>query len=147
MPGDPQLVIIADDDRDDSLFLLSALLALPRELNIIAVPNGKELINILEVVCPHIVFLDVNMPKKNGFEALQHIRSSEKLDQPTVIMYSTSSSIKEMRIARELGADLFVTKPTNVKLMNKMIEDIFKRDWAGKAGERIPESMLLSHVQ
>ena len=52
-----------------------------------------------------------------------------------------------MRIARELGADLFVTKPTNVKLMNKTIEDIFKRDWAGKAGDGIPESMLLSHVQ
>ena len=63
MPGKPQLVIIADDDRDDSLFLLSALLASPREPNIIAVPNGDELIHILEVVCPHMVFLDVNMPK------------------------------------------------------------------------------------
>ena len=147
MPGEPQLIIIADDDRDDSLFLLSALLSLPDELNIIAVPNGEELIKILETVSPQIIFLDINMPKKNGFQALQHIRSNEKLHQPTVIMCSTSSSVIDIRTARELGADLFVTKPTSLKLFTKMIEDIFKRDWAGKSGERIPESLLLSHFQ
>jgi DNA-binding response OmpR family regulator len=147
MQGEPQLIIIAEDDRDDSLFLLTALFSLPRELTIIAVPNGEELINILEVVSPHIIFLDINMPKKNGFEALQFIRSKDKSDQPTVIMCSTSMCDREISMSRELGADLFITKPTSLKLLNKMIEDIFKRDWAGKAKGRIPESMLLSHVQ
>ena len=147
MRYNPQLIVIADDDRDDTLFLLSALLSLPRELTIIAVPNGAELIKILEVVSPQIIFLDINMPKINGFEALRHIRSSEKPDQPTVIICSTAGSDMEMSIARELGTDLFITKPTNFKVLKRMIEDIFKRDWAGKAKGRIPESMLLSHVQ
>jgi len=147
MRREPQLVIIADDDRDDSLALLTVLLSLPRELNIIAVSNGQELINILGRVCPDFIFLDINMPKKNGFEALKFIRSNQTSNQSTVIMCSTSNSIIDIRKSQELGADLYITKPSSVAQFNKIIEDIFKRDWAGKTTESIPESLLLSHVQ
>jgi DNA-binding response OmpR family regulator len=147
MLDERNIVIIADDDRDDSLFLLSVLLSISPELTVITVPDGEELINILETVSPQFIFLDINMPKKNGFEALKHIRSTERPDQPKVIMCSTSSSINDIRILAELGADMYVTKPTNIKHYSKMIEDIFERDWSGKTIETIPEKFLYSHVQ
>ena len=147
MQAEAPVIIVADDDCDDSLVLITALLSLKQELTIIAVSNGEELIHMLRKVSPEFIFLDINMPKKNGFEALKFIRANQTSTQSTVIMCSTSSSINDMRTARELGADLYITKPTTIKSFNKMIEEIFKRDWAGKTTESIPESLLLSHVQ
>ena len=147
MSSKPHIVIIADDDPDDSLLLLTVLFSMPLELTVISVPNGERLINILEAVSPHVIFLDINMPKKNGFDALKHIRSTKRSDQPTVIMCSTSTSATDLRMSQELGADMYVTKPNNIKHLNKMVEDIFERNWSGKANEEIPEKLLLSHVQ
>ena len=147
MPREPNLILIADDDPEDSLFLLTVLLSMPLELTIITVPNGERLINILEAVSPHFIFLDINMPRKNGFDALKHIRSIKRSDHTTVIMCSTSSSANDIRMSQELGADMYVTKPTNIQNYSRLIEGIFTRDWSGKAPERIPEKMLLSHVQ
>jgi len=147
MQREPNIVIVADDDIDDSLFLLSVLLSMSRELTVIAVRNGERLIHILEVVSPNYVFLDINMPKRNGFEALKHIRTIKRSNQPTVIMCSTSSSANDIRKSQELGANMYVTKPTKLENYNKMIEDIFETDWSNKANEIIPEKFQLSHVQ
>src|SRR6185295_16526177 len=102
MSDEQNIVIIADDDRDDSLILLSVLLSMSRELTVITVPNGEKLINILEKVSPHFIFLDINMPKKNGFEVLKHIRSTKRSNQPKVIMCSTSSSVNDIRTSEAL---------------------------------------------
>jgi DNA-binding response OmpR family regulator len=144
MYSEPNIIIISDDDTDDSLFLLEALLSLPLELTVINVPNGERLITVLESVSPHFIFLDINMPKKNGFDALKLIRSNKKLTQPTVIMCSTSRSHNEIKRSQELGADMYFTKPNNIKHMNKMIEDIFKTDWNVKDKKRTPEEFLVS---
>ena len=147
MPREPNLIIIADDDPDDGLFLLTALLSMPLELTIITVPSGDKLMNILESVSPQFIFLDINMHKKNGFEALKHIRSMKSSDQPTVIMCSTSSSPHDIRKSQELGADMYVTKPNSIQNYNRVIEGIFQMDWSSKANERIPAKLLLSHLQ
>jgi CheY-like chemotaxis protein len=64
MQAEAPVIIVADDDRDDSLVLIMALLSLKQELTIIAVSNGEELINMLRRVSPEFIFLDINMPKK-----------------------------------------------------------------------------------
>lgn len=135
-------VIIADDDDDDSLFLFQALLSLQRELTIITVPNGQQLVNILESVSPGFIFLDINMPKKNGFEALKHIRSIKGVNYPTVIMCSTSTSTSQIKLSKELGADMYITKPSDLEGLNKIVDNIFKTDWTDKAVERFPGTIL-----
>jgi len=147
MISEPNLIIIADDDSDDCLFLSSVLLSMPIELSVIIVPNGERLINMLKAVSPQFIFLDINMPKKSGFDALRQIRSNKNSPQPTIIMCSTSSSSIDLRMSQELGADLYVVKPNNLKHLSTMVDEILKRDWAGTANKRIPESFLLSHVQ
>jgi len=132
MCSDPNIVIVADDDTDDSLFLLQVLLSLPQELIVIAVPNGEKLISVLEGVSPQFIFLDINMPKKNGLDTLKQIRLNKKLMQPRVIMCSTSSSPVEIKLSQELGADMYLTKPNSINQLQKVIENIFETDWTAK---------------
>jgi DNA-binding response OmpR family regulator len=125
----PNTIIIADDDADDSLFLVEALRALNLGLVIINVPNGQMLVNMLDSISPSFIFLDINMPKMNGFEALKQIRSNKTLDHPTVIMCSTTGAQNEIKMSQEFGADLYLKKPNDLKNLNKMIDDVFRMDW------------------
>ena len=141
MRCEPNLIIIADDDIDDSLFLLEALLSLPLELTVINVPSGERLISVLKAVSPQFIFLDINMPGKNGFDALKHIGTNKGLNQAKVIMCSTSRSPNDRKLSGELGADMYVTKPNTVKQMKKMVADIFEMDWTDEAIETIPAAL------
>jgi DNA-binding response OmpR family regulator len=133
---EPNIIIIADDDTDDSLFLLQVLLSLPQELIVIAVPNGEKLIGVLERVSPQFIFLDINMPKKNGLDTLKQIRLNKDLKQPRVIMCSTSSSPVEIKLSQELGADMYITKPNSLNQLQKVVENIFETDWTAKTKAR-----------
>ena len=145
MHCEPNLVVMADDDSDDTLFLLTALLSMRRDFSVIVVRTGDRLLELLESVSPRFIFMDINMPRMNGFETLQHIRSNKDLAQPTVIMCSTSNSADDIRRSQELGADIYFTKPTKMKYLDTILEEIFKRKWEGKANEKIPETSLMSY--
>ena len=140
---EPTTIIIADDDADDSLFLMEALLALRLDLTVINVPNGQSLIEVLDSVSPNFIFLDINMPKKNGFDALKLIRANGILDQPTVIMCSTSGNPDEIKLSQSLGANMYFKKPNDLKNLNRMIEDVFKIDWRDKERKRTPNDFMM----
>ena len=141
MCSEPNIVIVADDDTDDSLFLLQVLLSLPQQLIVISVPNGEKLLSVLKSFCPQFIFLDINMPKKNGLDTLKQIRLNKELMQPRVIMCSTSSSPVEIKLSQELGADMFITKPSNINQLQKVISNIFETDWTAKAKVRPSEEL------
>src|SRR4051794_29242611 len=86
-------VLLADDDEDDCLLFKDALdeLTLPVKLTI--TNNGEQLMQLLgdpNAALPDIVFLDLNMPRKNGFECLTEIKESERLKQLPIVIFSTS---------------------------------------------------------
>jgi len=83
------------------------------------------------------------MSKKNGFEALKQIRLNKVLDQPTVIMCSTFGSPNDVKLSQELGADMYLKKPTNIKNMNKMIADVFSIDWRYKVKKTTPKEFMI----
>ena len=139
----PNSIIIADDDVDDSLFLVEALRTLNLELIIINVPNGQMLIDVLDSISPSLIFLDINMPKKNGFEALKQIRSNRILDQPTVIMCSTSGFPDDVTRSQALGANMYLKKPNDIRNMNRMIEDVFRIDCRDKEQKSIPKEFMI----
>ena len=92
---DPNLIIIADDDSDDALFLLTVLLSMPLELTVITVPNGERLIKILEVVSPHFIFLDINMPSMTGWEFLEHFDKLDDTIKSKFRIFILSSSVDQ----------------------------------------------------
>ena len=71
---------------------------------------------------PNIIFLDINMPKKNGLEALQEIKSDPALKNILVIILTASKSINDINKAYENGANSYLIKPSNINELNGFIK-------------------------
>lgn len=109
-------ILLADDDEDDCVFFKEALEGITISTNLFTVNDGEELMLLLTndtKIVPYVLFLDINMPKKNGFECLQEIKKNSKLQSLPVIMFSTSL---EEGVVNQLyldGANYFIRKPDN----------------------------------
>jgi CheY-like chemotaxis protein len=116
MNAKPINILYADDDVDDCNFFSEALKSLPMNTSVTTVKDGEELMDYLSenaLHLPHVLFLDINMPRKNGFECLTEIKQSEKLKDLPVVMFSTSSSKEKINILFKSGASVYVHKPDN----------------------------------
>ena len=117
-------VLLADDDLDDYTFFKTALSELPLATNLTAVKDGQQLMVLLcdeTYELPNVVFLDINMPRKNGFECLSEIKHNERLKNLPVIMFSTSSSRDNMSSAFKNGAHVYIRKPGNFEQLKELI--------------------------
>ncbi len=118
-------ILLADDDIDDCHFFKEALEALPVITKLKIVNDGEELMNYLtakEVQLPHVLFLDINMPRKNGFECLSEIKQNEKLKDLPVVMFSTSGAQDKINILFKTGADVYIRKPANFSQLVQVIQ-------------------------
>jgi CheY-like chemotaxis protein len=121
-------IFLADDDADDRSFFEDALklVSIPTQLTVSI--DGFELMNNLESVLepppPHIIFLDLNMPRKNGFECLQEIRKTPKLKNIPIVIFSTTSNAAAVDKTYDHGANYYICKPRSFQLLVKAIETI-----------------------
>jgi len=86
-------ILLADDDTDDCLFFKKALEELQLSTHLITFHDGEQLMNFLSENSEHlpdVLFLDLSMPRKNGFECLSEIKENKKLKDLPVVMFSTS---------------------------------------------------------
>ena len=124
-----------DDDDDDKEIFLEAVKDIEKvgneRIDVKFFAEGDELLNTIREADTKncIVFLDINMPVKNGFQILTEIREEERLRSVPVIMYSTSSEKGAVKISFELGANLYVIKPDTIKNIKMMIEHVLAIDW------------------
>jgi len=89
----PLLVLLAEDDTDDCFFFNKALKEIPISTELVTVNDGEQLMKYLSenlIHLPDVLFLDLSMPRKNGFECLSEIKEDEKMKEMSVIMFSTS---------------------------------------------------------
>ncbi|HEY0733164.1 MAG TPA: response regulator, partial [Chitinophagaceae bacterium] len=84
-------IVLAEDDKDDHIFFSEALMQIDPSLKLTTVDDGNELMDLLKHYYPDILFLDLDMPYKNGLECLREIRSSETLKDLPVIVFSSTS--------------------------------------------------------
>ena len=123
-------VLLADDDTDDCHFFKEALEELKLAIKLTTVHDGEKLMTWLEnrvteggyPPLPNVLFLDLNMPRKNGFECLHEIKSSERLKQLPVIILSTSFEEGVVNLLYASGAQYFLRKPTDFSLFKKAIQ-------------------------
>jgi len=116
--------ILADDDKDDCLFFKDALEELPLPTNLVMVHNGEKLMQLLEEKAgelPLVLFLDLNMPRKNGFECLSEIKNNEKLKDLPIIIFSTSYEQEVVNLLYEKGAHYYIRKPSDFSQLKKVI--------------------------
>lgn len=119
-------LLLADDDQDDCLFFKDVLEELPIETTLTTVHNGEQLMQLLtdetvEPPPPHVLFLDLNMPRKNGFECLAEIKLDEKLSPLPVIVFSTSFEQDVVNLLYKKGAHYYIRKPADFAQLKKVI--------------------------
>ncbi len=123
-------ILIADDDADDRMFLEQAMRQNGYEQHIRFVEDGEELMDYLlqqgryneqNAPWPNLLILDLNMPRKNGFQALSEIKDDPRLRRLPVVVMTTSSADEDVLKTYTLGVNSFVTKPFN---FNRLVEII-----------------------
>jgi len=128
-PGALQ-VLLADDDDDDRLLFLDVLKELPEPVNLSVAANGEILMDMLaKSPLPNLVFLDLNMPLKNGFECLEEIRADIRMEDLPVIIFSTSSQPSAIDEVYRRGAQLYIRKPNDFTQLKKVINHVITRRW------------------
>ncbi len=140
-------ILLADDDTDDCYFLKEALkeLSLPTQLT--SVHDGEQLMQLLTKETeelPDILFLDLNMPRKNGFECLSEIRLNEKLKQLPVIIYSTSFHNKIAEMLYKKGATYYISKPSEIVQLKKTVRQIITHIAHGNVSQPAKENFVLT---
>ncbi|MDQ3111670.1 MAG: response regulator [Bacteroidota bacterium] len=118
----PLNILLADDDKDDRFFFRKALEALTIPTKVQTVNDGAELMQYLsrEDILPEVLFLDLNMPCKNGSECLSEIKASNKLKEIPVIIYSTSLYDDVADLLYTKGAHYYIRK-TDLDELRKIL--------------------------
>ena len=145
--GEPVKVILADDDKDDQETFGEALLETKIPAELTTVDNGQELLDTLKDPAepnPDIIFLDINMPVKNGNEVLAEIKKDADLKEIPTVMLSTSENVKDVEESFSAGANLYVRKPYSFKNFILMLKKIFLLKWAGVLLNPLRKTFLLS---
>lgn len=117
---------LADDDEDDTSMFAEALKGIDSSIEFHTAQNGRDLVEKLkrQKHFPNVIFLDINMPEMNGWEALEVLKKEENLKDIDVIMYSTSSSMVEGKKAIQKGALCFYEKPPNFLMLKDFLSSI-----------------------
>lgn len=146
MSEQQKIIYIADDDEDDRSLFFDAVLDLKLPSAVTAAEDGMQLLDMLShsLNClPEIIFLDINMPGKNGFSCLEEIRSAGgKLKKVKIVMFSTSSNPENIELSYELGADFYAVKPNTFLGLKNLLQKIFEMDWGSV--ERNERQFLLA---
>jgi CheY-like chemotaxis protein len=123
----PLNIFLADDDIDDRELFGEAIKETNPQTSILTFNDGNELMQHLksQEADPDLIFLDINMPLKNGKECLSEIRSDKRFRSTPVIMFSTSLDVKDIYETYNAGANLFISKPGSYKTQVDLFKQVF----------------------
>lgn len=132
MPIKPLNILLADDDTDDRQFFEKALMEIPIATHLNIVHDGEQLMSYLSEnhnKLPDILFLDLSMPRKTGFECLAEIKENETLKNIPVFVFTTSFG-RDADFERSLtntltniGAEQYIRKPGDFEELKVIIRN------------------------
>lgn len=130
------VILIADDDAEDRMLVKDALEENRLTNAIMFVENGEELIDYLhnrgrfadreKFPTPGLILLDLNMPKKDGREALKEIKADEHLRVIPVVVLTTSKAEEDILRTYDLGVSSFITKPVTFAALVDVMKTLTK---------------------
>lgn len=120
-------VVLIDDDRDDAELFNEALSEIDPSFSFQHFEESKQALKELlgkQNDRPHFIFLDINMPVINGWQCLSEFKNDPHLKTVPVIIFTTSSQGREKEIAKERGADGFITKPGEYSTLKNLLASV-----------------------
>jgi len=122
-------VLLVDDDLDDHEIFSLALQEADKPVDLVRAYDGVEALAYLDDQgsdLPDFIFLDLNMPRMNGKQCLEQIKKERHLIDIPVVIYTTSSEIKDLIDAQELGAKAFIVKSASINELTSALKDFFQ---------------------
>jgi CheY-like chemotaxis protein len=140
-----QHILVVDDDEDDRMFFEEVVKELPYLVHVTVARDGEEAIKTLLQLpaLPDVIFLDLNMPKKNGMDCLKEIKQNQKLKSIPVIIFSTSSYPSMINQAYDAGAYLYIRKANNFFDFKKSIQYVLSINWKKNISRPPKEEFVL----
>jgi len=132
MSKEPIQILLADDDEDDRLIFKEAFDEIKIDTKVSLVNDGVELMDYLldkGNPLPHILFLDLNMPRKTGLDCLLEIKQLEHLKDIAIAIYSTSASDMDIEETFVQGANVYIKKPSDFNTLKKILEQVIANNW------------------
>ena len=123
-PKMPKQILLADDDKDDCLLFKDALDELVLDTSLITMHDGEQLMKYLETVSgnlPDVLFLDLNMPRKSGFECLIEIKQHALFQTLPIIICSTSYDEEKVSLLYQQGAHYYICKPAKFEELKNVV--------------------------
>lgn len=134
--GCPITLLVADDDLDDCMLIREALMESRLVNDLRFVHDGEELMAYLRregpyaapgaAPSPGLILLDLNMPRKDGREALQEIKADPRLHQIPVVVLTTSQAEEDIYRSYQLGVNSYITKPVTFVSLLDMVQTLGK---------------------
>lgn len=140
-------ILLADDDEDDRMFFKDAFEEIKIKTKVSTVNDGIELINYLtrpNIILPHVLFLDLNMPLKNGMECLKEIKAIDKFKEIAIAIYSTSASEEDIEHTFVNGANVYIKKPSDFEALKKILSEVITINWQYQTSGLNRDNFLLS---
>lgn len=147
MNPNPLHILLADDDEDDRMIFQDAINEVKVKTKITVVNDGVQLMEYLQETrdeLPHIVFLDLNMPRKGGIECLKEIRGDANLKDLSIAIYSTSASEEDIEDTFVKGANVYIKKPNDFPTLVKVLEEVITINWQYHTSDLNKENFVLS---
>jgi CheY-like chemotaxis protein len=124
-------ILLAEDDDDDAMFFESAVREVDPTSQVVRFVDGLDLINnIASTKRPSILFLDINMPRMNGYECLRRLRNNSVYQELPIVIFSTAGPTDLIRKLYEAGANHFIVKPNEFNQWKSIIENALNSDWS-----------------
>jgi two-component system alkaline phosphatase synthesis response regulator PhoP len=120
-------ILIVDDERRTLLLLERALRDLQDEhedIEILTASNGEEALQIITSDRPALVYLDIMMPRMDGFDVCKTVKSELDMPDIYIVMLTAMGQEIDRQRAREVGADLYLTKPFDPDKVLKIAKDV-----------------------
>ena len=149
-PGKAEIILMAEDDSDDRLLVKDAMVECRWEGELRFVENGEELLDYLlhrgkysepgTAPRPGLILLDLNMPRKDGREALREIKAMPDLRRIPVVVLTTSKADTDIGSLYELGANSFISKPVRFDALVRVMR-ILGQYWFATVELPAPRSL------
>ena len=122
-------ILIAEDDRDDVEIFELALKEINLSYELRHAENGDKLFILLKEKMPYILFLDINMPCKDGISCIMEIRKSRDYDAIPIVVYTSSVYQKSIDECYRNGANLYLSKTYTLASLKEKLQRVFSIDW------------------
>ncbi len=122
-------ILLADDDEDDCILFKEAIRQVPMVTKLVIVRDGRKLMETLHKTnyeLPDVVFMDLSMPIKDGFECMSEIRYSDALRHLPVVILSTHTNPNIITQIYKAGANHYVRKPSKFSDLKERIRNAIK---------------------